>query len=144
MRAVVDTNVWVSAVLNPAGPPSEVRAAFEVGRFTLVTSAPLLAEVAEVLARPRIAEKYGVTQRDTTELVALLAEKAEMVSVTGGVHLCRDPEDDIVIETARNGRAEALVTRDDDLKSDWDLVKLLAADGIDVLSVRRFLAALAL
>lgn len=65
------------------------------------------------------------------------------MAVRGIVHLCRDPDDDVVIETAQNGRADALATRDDDLKRDWDLVRLLRAEGIQVLSVRQFLDALA-
>lgn len=143
MRAVVDTNVWISAVLNAAGLPAAVRSAFQGQRFTLVTSEPLLTEVAEVLARRRFAQRYGVAERDIAELVALLRERAEVVAVTGTVQLCRDPDDDIVIETARAGRADALATRDDDLKRDWDLVQILLAEGIQVLSVRQFLAALA-
>ena len=75
--------------------------------------------------------------------MALLRERAEIVPVAGAVRLCRDPDDDVVIETARNGLADALVTRDDDLKSDWDLVQLIAGRGTHVLSVTRFLAALA-
>ena len=143
VRVVVDTNVWISAVLNPAGPPSEVPAALHRERFTLVTSEPLLAEIAEVLARPRFARKYGVTASDITRLLTLLRERAEVVPVTGTVHLCRDPDDDVVIETARTGAAKAMVSRDDDLKRDWDLIQLLAAEGIEVLSVRQFLARLA-
>lgn len=143
VRAVVDTNLWISAVLNPAGLPAAVRSALQGRRFTLVTSEPLLTEVAEVLARRRFAQRYGVAERDIAELVALLRERAEVVAVTGTVQLCRDPDDDIVIETARTGRADALATRDDDLKRDWDLVQILLAEGIQVLSVRQFLAALA-
>ena len=96
-----------------------------------------------MLARPRFARRYGVTERDIAVLVALLGEQAEVVGITGSVQLCRDPDDDMVIETARNGRADVLVTRDDDLKVDWDLVQLLLTEGIQVLSVTRFLAALA-
>lgn len=120
-----------------------VPAALSRERFTLVTSEPLLAEVAEVLARPRFATRYGVTAADITRLLALLHERAEVVPVAGTVHLCRDPDDDVVIETARAGAAQAMVSRDDDLKHDWDLIKLLAAEGIEVLSVRQFLARLA-
>jgi hypothetical protein len=36
-----------------------------------------------------------------------------------------------------------MVSRDDDLKRDWDLIQLLAAEGIEILSVRQFLARLA-
>lgn len=110
--------------------------------FTLVTSEHLLAEIKEVLTRPRFSRRYKVAAADIEELTALLRERAEIAAVTGDVRLCRDPDDDMVIEAARVGRAEALVTRDDDLKRDWDLVQILLAEGIQVLSVTRFLKAL--
>ncbi len=144
MRAVVDTNVWISAVLNPQGPPASIRAALREALFTLVTSEPLLAELGEVLSRPRFASRYGVTPDDIAELVALLRERAEVVPVTGTVHLCRDPDDDVVIETALAGRADALVTRDDDLKAVAELESILRDRGVVVLTVRRFLTALGL
>lgn len=140
MRAVVDTNVWISAVLNPAGAPAAVRTALRQRRFTLVSSEPLLAELATVLARPRFARRYGITPADIAVLVALLRERAEVVSVSGALHLCRDPDDDMVIETALNGRADALVTRDDDLKGASEVAAALAERGVAVLTVRLFLA----
>ncbi|MBI4491171.1 MAG: putative toxin-antitoxin system toxin component, PIN family [Chloroflexi bacterium] len=142
MRAVVDTNVWISAVLNPAGPPAAVRAALQQRRYVLVTSEPLLAEVAMVLTRPRFARRYGVTPADVSDLVGLLRERADVVTVTGAVPLCRDPSDDMLIETALNGRADTLVTRDDDLKGAPDVAAILGERGVAVLTVRRFLAAL--
>jgi putative PIN family toxin of toxin-antitoxin system len=142
VRAVVDTNVWISALLNPAGAPAAVRIALQQQQFTLVTSEPLLEELAAVLARPRFAQRYGVTPADIAELVALLRERGEVVPIAGTVRLCRDPDDDMVIETAFNGRADALVTRDDDLKGVEDLTTILASHGVAVLTVRRFLAAL--
>jgi putative PIN family toxin of toxin-antitoxin system len=140
MRAGVDTNVWVSAILNPAGPPAKVRRALERGDFTLVTSRPMLEELAEVLARPRIAGKYGITAEDIAELVGLLVEKADVVEARGDLRLCRDPDDDVVLETAVNGRADVLVTRDEDLSRDLDLTALLEERGVRVLTVRHFLA----
>jgi putative PIN family toxin of toxin-antitoxin system len=143
VRAVVDTNVWVSALLNPAGQPAAIRLALARERFTLVTSEPLLTELAKVLARPRFARRYGVKGTDIGELVALLRERAEIAPVAGTVRLCRDPDDDVVIETALNGHADALVTRDDDLKGVAELAALLRERGVAVLTVRRFLEALA-
>lgn len=143
MRVVVDTNVWVSALLNQAGPPARVLAALEARRFTLLASEPLLAELAEVLARPRIARKYGITPEDVDELALLLRRRAEIVPVVGEVKLCRDPDDDVVIETAVRGRADLLVTRDQDLKGAPEVADVLATVGIAVVSVRQFLALLA-
>lgn len=142
MRVVVDTNVWVSALLNPSGPPALVLAALGSRRFALVTSEPLLAELAEVLLRPRIVRKYGITPEDVDELVSLLRRRAEIVPVVGEIRLCRDPDDDMVIETAQRGRADLLVTRDEDLKGTREVADALASVGISVVSVRRFLAAL--
>lgn len=139
MRAVVDSNVWVSALLNPAGPPAAIRTALQNGKFTLIASEPLLAELSLVLWRPRLVRKYGVTPASRAALITLLLERAEIVPVTGTVRLCRDPNDDQVIETALNGRADVLVTRDDDLKGEAELVAVLAARGLAVLTVRRFL-----
>ena len=114
MRAVVDTNVWVSAILNPSGLPGAVLRALKDGRFTLVSCEHLLDEIEAVLARPRLSKRYRVTPADIQELTVLLSERAEIAAVAGTVRLCRDPDDDLLIEAARVG----LVTRDDDLKSD--------------------------
>jgi putative PIN family toxin of toxin-antitoxin system len=105
-------------------------------------SEPLLAELAEVLARPRIARRYGVTSADTKELVSMLRAHAEEVQVSGDVRICRDPDDDMVVETALRGSANALVTRDEDLKGASEVISLLAEMGVAVLSVKRFLAAI--
>ena len=100
MRAGVDTNVWVSGTLNPRGRPAEIRRALERDEFVLVTSRALLDELANVLARPRMANKYGVTAMDIARILALLVAKAEIVDVSGTLQLCRDPDDDVVLETA--------------------------------------------
>lgn len=139
MRAVIDTNVWVSALLNPRGAPARVLDAYRNGRFTLVMSEPLLAELLEVLQRPRIARRYGVTAPDAAEVVGILRASALVVAVSGDVRICRDPDDDVVIETALRGRAQALVSRDEDLTRVPELLEGLSGAGVAVLSVARFL-----
>ena len=138
-RAVVDTNIWVSALLNPDGAPARILAAFLAGRFELVVSEPLLLEMTAVLLRPRIVRRHGLGRDDVESFVALLRAGAHVVTTTGAVRLCRDPDDDAVIETALRGRADALVTRDDDLKGAQEVAVALAAAGIPVLTVRQFL-----
>lgn len=119
-----------------------VLAALEARRFLMVASEPMLAELAEVLGRPRIVRRYGPGTDARDALISHLRRRAVLVPITHSVQLCRDPDDNIVIETAALGRADTLVTRDDDLKGDPQLVRVLAAAEIEVLSVRRFLAAL--
>ena len=142
VRAVVDTNVWISALLNPAGAPARVRRALQDARFELVASEPTLAELGRVAASPRLIRRYGLDAAAAAELVSLIESAAHLVPVTGDVRLCRDPMDDMVIETALAGRADALVTRDDDLKGESDLVSALRERGVSVMTVRHFLEAL--
>ncbi len=59
--------------------------------------------------------------------------------VVGDVHVCRDPKDDMVIETAVSGQADVIVTRDDDLKNAVEVLDYLRPAGVTVLSVQRFL-----
>jgi len=70
-------------------------------------------------------------------------ESARTVSVEGYLNLCRDPRDDMVLETAIAGKATHIVSRDEDLRRDVDLVRELEARGIQVVTVNNFLVELA-
>ena len=126
-------------MLNRQGAPAQVLRAYQAGRLTLVTSESLLAEVLEVLHRPRIARRYNVTEDDAAGLVEALRAGAPVVAVAGDVRLCRDPDDHVVLETAMRGQAEAVVSRDEDLTRAPELAEYLAAAGISLLTVARFL-----
>ncbi len=140
IRAVLDTNIWVSAILNPAGYPAEVLKTFRQGEFLAVISEPIIAEIADVLSRPRIKNKYGVTETDILELLILIEERCEHVLLSGDVRVCRDPEDNGVIETAIKGHAAYIVTRDDDIKFDKSIAAFLSQNNnVTPISTARFL-----
>ena len=139
---IVDTNVWVSAFLNPSGPPSRLLHAWLDNRYQVVVSLPLLDELADVLTRPRLIRKYPISAADLEEFLQLLIQRSQMIVPTGSVHECRDPDDDLVLETALLGHAQYVVTRDDDIKRDLDLIERLQTHGVTVLSVQQFLAKL--
>lgn len=139
MRAVIDTNVWVSALLTPHGHPAQVVKAFRDGLFEAVVSEPLLNEIEAVLLRPRIVKKYPVDEATVREYLALLRSRSLLIEITGIMKMCRDPHDDFLIEMALWGGADCIVSRDDDLKRDSDLVVQIKALGIDALSVQQFL-----
>lgn len=56
------------------------------------------------------------------------------------INICRDPEDDLIIETAMKGKAQYIVSRDDDLKFAPEVSAALSISGIIVLSVAKFLS----
>ena len=137
--ALLDTNVWVSAFLKPNGPPGQVVAAWGHDVFSVVTSLLQLGEIAEVLTRPRLVRRFRYPRRDAETFVRLIAARATVVQISGELKICRDPDDDEILETAILGKSQYLVTRDDDLKRDLDLVKMARRNGVRVVSVRQFL-----
>ncbi|MBX3027047.1 putative toxin-antitoxin system toxin component, PIN family [bacterium] len=144
MKPVVllDTNVWVSAFLNEHGLPARVVRAWLAGDYDVVIGLPVLEEIGEVLRRPRIKRKYKIREEDLAQYLQLIAAGAAIVAVKHTMKLCRDPDDDVLLEIAVAGGARYLVTRDDDLKRDLDLVRQMAQSGVQVVSVLQFLARL--
>jgi putative PIN family toxin of toxin-antitoxin system len=75
--------------------------------------------------------------------VRLIAARATLVETSRELKACRDPDDDEILEAAIRGKASYLVTRDDDLKRDLDLIKMARRNRVRVVSVRQFLRRLA-
>ena len=140
---VIDTNVWVSAFLNRTGFPARIKDAWVNGKFEIAVSTPLLHEISEVLHRPRLKNKYGLTEDEITQFVELILRRAVLVTITGTLKLCRDERDDIFLETAIVAGAECLISRDDDLKGDSDLIEQMRTHGVEVITVSRFVEKLA-
>ena len=140
IRAVIDTNIWVSALLNPFGFPATLRRFFVEGAFQGIISETILLELAEVLNRPRIKDKYALSTDDIQELLILIEERSEHVLLSGEISICRDNDDNLIIETAIKGQAQYIVTRDDDMKFDNNVSLFLLKYGITVSSVAQFLS----
>ena len=139
IRAVVDTNVWVSAFLNPYGFPSQILDALKSDQFEPVTSEILLEELLDVLSRPRLVKKYELEPEDIAEFHFLLEQKSIKVYPKGEVYHCRDPRDDVLLETAILSHSKYIVSRDDDVKRDLKLIHMMQELGVTILSVSRFL-----
>ncbi len=136
---VIDTNVWVSAFLNPEGFPARLIQAGKIGSFSIVSSLPLLDELQEVLLRPRIMKVRRSTEADVEAYLASIVAVAQLVPVSGDIRLCRDPDDDVILETAIQGRASYVVSRDEDVTRDLDLINHLRDQGIETITVQRLI-----
>lgn len=110
-RIVLDTNILVAASRSRNGASFALLQALRAGRYTALVSVPLMLEYEAVLKRSEhlIASNRNLSMTDAfLDALSLLVEP---------VHLhylwrpqLRDPADEMVLETALNGRAEALVT----------------------------------
>ena len=136
LRAVIDTNVIVSALINAEGVPAAVMRALEEGRFVLVTSRAINAEILEVVRRPRLQKRYGPTWKIST-LAQMLEKRARVVVDPPPVAFSPDPNDDKFLSAAVGGKAGYLVTGD--IK---DLLSLGEYRGVRIVSPRRFLEVL--
>jgi uncharacterized protein len=140
IAAVIDTNVWISAFLNPSGFPARLILAGKSGSFLIISSLPMLDELNEVLLRPRLMKIRQVTEDDVEAFVASVGAVVRLAPVTGDFKLCRDPDDDIILETAIRGGASYLVSRDEDVTRDLDLTTQLRQRGaVQTITVQRFL-----
>lgn len=112
MRFVFDTNVIVSALLFTDSPPGQAVLA-ALARGTLLLSDSVVEELSEVLARDKF-NRYVILEERQRFLGALVHE-AELVEITESVQVCRDPQDDKILELAVSGSATHVVTGDRDL-----------------------------
>lgn len=115
MRIVADTNVVVSALLW-GGPPRAVLTAAREQRISLYTSAPLIAELENVLSRDKLARRFttiGKTPTDALDRYLALVRIVTPAMLEAAVS--RDPDDDQVLATAIAANAELIVSGDRDL-----------------------------
>ena len=140
LRVVLDTNVFVSSMLVKAGNPAQVLDAWRTGRFDLVISPSIVAEIRAVLAYPRIRRKYAVDDDDVAELVDLLEHDALLVSGDAEVSnaIPADITDEKILACAIDGQADVIVS------GDPHLLDLGEYRQIPILSVREFLTRLTL
>lgn len=114
--AVIDTNLFISGVIIKRGNPHELLVQWRRGAFTLLLSDAQQAEITEVVQRPEIADKYGVTQAEREALLRRIDRRAVKVTPRRRLPVAvRDIKDKPVLAAALGGQAEYLVTGDADL-----------------------------
>jgi len=106
LRIVLDTNVWVSGLLSPYGPPAEVVGMVVAGAVTLCVDARILVEYEQVLARPR----FGFAQDAVAALIGFVEAESLHVAATPWTEALPDPDDAPFLEVALAGGAACLVT----------------------------------
>jgi len=111
MRLVLDTAALVAAIRSDAGASRRLLLVGLQRRLTLLASVPLLIEYQAVLTRPQHLAASRLRIEDIDVLLDAFAAVAEPVHLA---FLWRpslaDPDDDMVLETAVNGRADVIVT----------------------------------
>ena len=114
-RSVLDTNVLIRAAITPLGAVAPIILRLREGKFTLIYSQAIFDELVEKLELPRIRNKYNLSKASIENFLAVLIAYGERVEPDRKVTVCRDPDDNHIIEVALTGKAEFVVTGDEDL-----------------------------
>ncbi|HQV36739.1 MAG TPA: putative toxin-antitoxin system toxin component, PIN family [Flavobacterium sp.] len=110
-RVIVDTNLWISFLLSK--DYGKLDKLFNAENLILLFSRELLDEFVEVARRPKFKKYFSIT--DLNELLTEIHSRAEFIDVTSVVNLCRDEKDDFLLALAKDGKADFLITGDNDL-----------------------------
>ena len=130
MKAVFDTNIFVSAFAIPGGRADTAILKAAEGEVHLVISRPIIHEVLDVLAR-----KFDRNPEELARVAVFLSELAEVVAPRSRLKALRDEPDNRILECAIAGKADAIVT------GDQAMLKLGEYRGIRILSLKDFLKA---
>ena len=111
MRIVLDTNVLVAALRSDAGASRQLLERALDQRYVLLLSVPLMIEYEAVLVRPEHLKVSNLSAKEIGMILDALAAVGEAVRLSFLWRpMLKDPADEMVLETAVNGRAELLVT----------------------------------
>jgi putative PIN family toxin of toxin-antitoxin system len=114
MKVVLDTNVLISALIK-AGKPRELFFRL-VEEKALILSKNILNEFLEVAEDPRI-KKYA-SEQETTAFLNSLGDAAKIIRVKSKFRAVKeDPDDDVILRTAYDGKAHYIVSGDNHLLS---------------------------
>ena len=118
LRAVVDTNIFVSGLITADGIPYQLLEGWRAGAFVLLVAPPQREELERVLKRPIFPQRYGLTEERIDYWLLLVAALGLSVRVRRRLPVhARDRRDDHILAAALGGHADYLVTGDEDILS---------------------------
>lgn len=110
MRVVLDTNILLSALINPGGGPARVYEAWKLGRFELLTSPDQLAELGRVTRYPTI--RRLITVSEAGRMINQIRSLATLVEPARTPVVSRDATDDFLFAITESADGDYIVTGD--------------------------------
>jgi putative toxin-antitoxin system toxin component, PIN family len=111
IRVILDTNLWISYLISKR--LNKIDEHLERDDVVLLFSEESLEEFVDVVRRPKFRPYFP--EEDVEELLDLFDKFGEIIEVISDVNECRDPKDNFLLALAKDGKADFLVTSDDDL-----------------------------
>ena len=132
VRVVLDTNILIGALITKGTPPDRLYRAWLRGEIELVTSGAQMAELADVLARPRL-QKF-LDADEAAAIVENFGTRAHIVDDSPDVSVSPDEKDNAILAAAIAGKADLIVSGDKK-----HVLALGEVEGIPVVTAREAL-----
>ena len=129
-RFVLDNNILVSALLIKNSLPFQIIQKIENQGLILYSEATLL-ELNRVLNRKKFDKYFTVEEKQ--EFILKLIEMSELIEIKESITICRDSKDDKFLELAISGKADFIIT------GDQDLLVLNPFRNIEIITANEFL-----
>ena len=128
MTVVFDTNIYVSAFLLPGSQADSALMRIAEGKDRLIISKAIIEELLDVLSR-----KFARNADELARIAVFLADLAEVVQPRGQIKVLQDEADNRILECAKAGGADAIVT------GDKAMLRLRRFDDIRILPLKQYL-----
>ncbi len=132
MRIVLDTNIIISGLLSASGPPGSLLRLWLEGKFELATSKAQLNELGRVFDYKKIRKRIPSDQ--AADFLGHIEALAVVIDPLPIVNLSPDPDDNAILSTAIEAKADFIVSGDK-----FDLLSLKKVEGISIITARRAL-----
>jgi hypothetical protein len=139
MRIVLDTNVLVSAFISKVGHSAKILDLISMLEgVQLVLSEPILEEFKDVLFREEVKIRFEYSARDIESFTQAIRSISEIVKIKSNFKVVKeDPKDDVVLNTAYDGKADYIVS------GDHHLQKIKKFKGIKIVNPKQMVRIIA-
>jgi len=136
IKCVIDTNVIISAILNPKGIPGKIVEAWFKHEFLAVTSEFLLQELQRVLHYPHIQRIKLISENEINKFVHDIINISQLIEVSSTIDVVKkDITDNQVLATALDGQVNYIVSGDHHLLDLGDFRGIKIVKPIEFLNI---------
>lgn len=128
-RIIIDTNLWISMLINRHYSPIISQIAGK--KLILLYSGHLLLEIETVCARPKFKKYFD--KPAIVELISLIVTFGDHILTKSTITICNDPKDNYLLELAKDGHADYLIT------GDKELLKLTPFEKTKIMGLTSFI-----
>ena len=126
---VIDTNLWISFLIS--NRQSKLDSILLSSRFRLLFSTELLEEINNTINKPKLRKYFGAHALE--EMLIHFEPYIDLIEVKSKAKACRDPKDNFLLALSKDGKADYLLT------GDQDLLELKQYGKTKILTISRFI-----